>query len=159
MKWHNLSQCWQRISERSCPVFETCTSSDYLVISISKIPLKQEQVSDIKSKACLCIGRTRLSSAHKAVCWLITKCLSLYALQPQQASLTRNNRDICPGPVNTRSVRLPGHLPLFFFLKQWIGFYYTKHSSGVSSHSLAWLGKKVATIIWNVISLWFLERE
>lgn len=34
-----------------------------------------------KNEACLCAGRTRLSSVHKAVFWLITKALSSYALQ------------------------------------------------------------------------------
>lgn len=73
------------------------TLSDYLVILIPAIAVEQEQVSDIKSEACLCIGRTRLSSVCEAVCWLITKRLSSSALQPHRASLTRNNRDVSHG--------------------------------------------------------------
>lgn len=106
-------------------------------------------MSDVKSKSCLCIGKIKLSSVHMAVCWLVTKFLSLCALQPNQAFLTWNN--ICSGlsssTLNTHSVNLPGHLPLLFQNEHDS----ITHSIPLGFITVTWLGKKVSMIIWNLI--------
>lgn len=92
------------------------TSSHYLVILISTIPLKQEQVSDLKSKTCLCNGRTRLSSAQEAVCWLITKSLSLYALAGSPSLINHDRQRHLPWPITPNCYHCLTSPCLFFFL-------------------------------------------
>lgn len=114
-------------------------------------------VSDMKSKACLCICRTRLSSEHTAVCWLFTKSMSPCALL-SASFINTNYRDICPSLYQLSSHPLKssllGHLPLFF---QNESFYVTHsvHLDFITFFGMWW--EKKATVIWNVISLWFME--
>lgn len=153
MKWHNLSNTVLAENKWYPALCVILTSLNHLVILISKIPMKQEQVSDIISKASLCIGRTRLSSVHKAVCWLITKSLSLFA------SLSLINQDPkthLPWPITYETVNTACHHPLCFFMINWI-LSKTEFLGGVITFfGMIW--KKVATVIWKVISLWFLDR-